>query len=119
MSNLELFGVCPYVTSQKVLSGKWSIYIMHVLNERTVRFNELLRLMPESMTHTTLSRQLKSLEQEGLIIRTEYDKVPPHVEYSLSDIGKCFAPVLDELESWGTKYIGFLKDSKNPDYSCI
>ena len=39
------------------------------------------------MTHTTLSRQLKTLEDEGLIVRTEYQQIPPKVEYSLSEIG--------------------------------
>lgn len=101
----DLFGKCPYVTTQKLLSGKWSIYILHLLSEKTVRFNELLRLMPEEMTHTTLSRQLKALEQEGLIIRKEYSAIPPKVEYELSDIGHRFFPVLDALEAWGNEYI--------------
>ena len=66
MANKELFGRCAYVTSQKVLTGKWSIYILYVLSqEATIRFNELQRRMPVAMTHTTLSRQLKMLEEEG------------------------------------------------------
>ena len=105
MTNVDLFGKCPYVTTQKLLSGKWSIYILHLLSEKTIRFNELLRLMPEEMTHTTLSRQLKSLEQTGLIIRREYSTIPPKVEYELSDIGRSFSPVLDALEIWGNEYI--------------
>lgn len=105
----NLFGVCPYVTVQKLLSGKWSLYIMYLLSEKTVRFNELLRQMPEEMTHTTLSRQLKSLEKEGLIVRKEYNQIPPKVEYSLSAIGVNFKPILNELETWGNEYIQFLK----------
>lgn len=50
------------------------------------------------MTHTTLSRQLKALESEGLIVRKEYSQVPPRVEYSLSEIGSKFSAVLAELE---------------------
>lgn len=53
--------------------------------------------MPENMTHTTLSRQLKFLEEGGLVIRKEYSQVTPKVEYSLSEIGKRFQPVLDVL----------------------
>ena len=93
----ELFGICPFVTSQKILSGKWSIYILYLLRNEPLRFNELQRRLPEDMTHSTLSRQLKSLEKEGLIIRTEYNQVPPKVEYSLSDIGKKFEIVLASL----------------------
>lgn len=104
----ELFGVCPYVTSQKVLTGKWSMYILYLLSDGPVRFNELQRKMPDEMTHTTLSRQLKSLEEDGLIIRTEYKQIPPKVEYSLSEIGEKFKKVLVVLEQWGNDYIEYL-----------
>ncbi len=111
MERKNLFGICPYVTSQKVLSGKWSIYILHLLDRNEVlRFNELQRQMPEEMTHTTLSRQLKTLEQEGLIERKEYSQIPPRVEYSLSPIGKKFKAVLSALQGWGNDYIDYLSE---------
>ena len=93
--------------SQRVLSGKWSMYLMHLLSDGPIRFNELKRRMPENMKHTTLSRQLKFLEEGGLVIRQEYSQVPPKVEYSLSEIGKRFEPVLDALSDWGMEYIEF------------
>ena len=108
MAKKELFGICPYVTSQKILTGKWSMYIIYLLTKGPIRFNELQRQMPEAMTHTTLSRQLKMLEEEGLIVRTEYAQVPPKVEYSLSEIGEKFQPVLNALETWGNEYIDYL-----------
>ncbi|MDY2795449.1 MAG: helix-turn-helix domain-containing protein [Peptostreptococcus porci] len=109
MSKKELFGLCPYVTSQKVLTGKWSMYILYILSqEEAIRFNELQRRMPVEMTHTTLSRQLKSLEEEGLIKRIEYSQVPPKVEYSLTEVGKKFEKVLDVLREWGEEYIDYL-----------
>lgn len=113
MPKKELFGLCPYVTSQKVLTGKWSMYIIYLLTEGPIRFNELQRKMPEEMTHTTLSRQLKTLEEEGLIVRTEYAQIPPRVEYSLSEIGRKFESVLHELEKWGNEYIRYLKEEKH------
>lgn len=112
MKRKDLFGFCPYVTAQKVLTGKWSIYILYLLSEGPIRFNELQRRMPEEMTHTTLSRQLKALEEEGLIIRTEYCQVPPRVEYRLSEIGEKFSRVLGELEIWGNEYIQYLRTLK-------
>lgn len=108
MEKKNLFGKCPYVTAQKVLTGKWSMYIMYLLTEGAVRFNELQRRMPEEMTHTTLSRQLKTLEEEGLIVRKEYQQIPPKVEYSLSEIGEKFRDVLSALEVWGDEYIRYL-----------
>ncbi|MDX8417636.1 MAG: helix-turn-helix domain-containing protein [Absicoccus sp.] len=113
MEKPELFGICPYVTAQKVLTGKWSIYIMYLLSDGPVRFNELQRRMPEEMTHTTLSRQLKVLEREGLIVRKEYQQIPPKVEYSLSEIGIKFKEVLSVLEEWGNEYIQYLHTRKD------
>lgn len=112
MSKKELFGLCPYVTAQKVLTGKWSMYILYLLTDGPIRFNELQRRMPEEMTHTTLSRQLKMLENEGLIIRNEYKQVPPRVEYRLSKIGEKFRNVLSVLEVWGNEYIEYLNSVK-------
>ena len=112
MEKKELFGKCPYVTSQKILTGKWSMYIMYLLKDDPVRFNELQRRMPEDMTHTTLSRQLKSLEEDGLIVRKVYSEIPPKVEYELSEIGQKFDKVLAEMEVWGNEYIEYMKTRK-------
>ncbi len=95
---------CPYFTTQKLLSGKWAIYILFLLSTKTMRFNEIQRRMPEKVTHTSLSRQLKKLEEEDLIIRKVYNQVPPKVEYYLSDKGKEFIPVLDALKVFGSSY---------------
>ncbi|MGN1031163.1 MAG: winged helix-turn-helix transcriptional regulator [Butyricicoccaceae bacterium] len=105
----ELFGKCPYFTAQKVLQGKWTLLILFYLSYGPIRFNQLLKMMPD-MTHATLSKQLKQLEANGLIIRTEYPQVPPKVEYSLSDIGKEFFPVLDSIRTWGVQYIRHMKE---------
>ncbi len=104
----DLFGGCPFVTAQRLIQGKWAILILHHLNAGTTRFNELQRKMPK-MTHATLSSQLKQLEAEGLIIRTEYPQIPPKVEYSLSEIGEKFAPVLESIRTWGMEYISYMQ----------
>lgn len=100
----DLFGACPFVTVQKLIQGKWAILILKNLECKPVRFNELQRMMPK-MTHSTLSLQLKQLESQGLIIRKQYEGMPPKVEYSLTNIGHSFKPVLDEIEKWGSLYI--------------
>lgn len=102
----DLFGICPFVTSQKILQGKWAILVLHELSQGTRRFNELERGL--QITHATLSSQLKSLEREGIVRRTVYAEVPPRVEYSLTDIGRKFAPVLESIRAWGTDYIDYL-----------
>mgnify|MGYP000896142921 CR=1 FL=1 len=107
----DLFGICPYVTSQKLLTGKWTLLIMYYLSLRTMRFNELQRELP-NLTQATLSKQLRMMEKNGLLIRTAYNQIPPKVEYSLSSLGQHFKPVLDAIEVWGNEYIDFLKKSK-------
>lgn len=107
-NNNNLFGKCPYFTAQKVISGKWSILIMHHLDNGTLRYGELQRRLGE-ITQATLTKQLRLLEDYGLISRYVYSEIPPKVEYSLTDLGKAFNPVLEELKIWGDKYIEFLK----------
>jgi DNA-binding HxlR family transcriptional regulator len=106
----DLFGICPYVTAQKLLTGKWTLLIMHQLSLKTMRFNELQRALP-NLTQSTLTKQLRMLENNGLIIRTVYNQIPPKVEYSLSKLGSDFKPVLDALQVWGSEYINFIKQN--------
>lgn len=108
----ERFGKCPYATAQRVISGKWALLIIHYLENGPIRFNELLRLMPK-MTHATLSVQLKTLIDNGLVERKQYESIPPRVEYTLTEVGKKFHPVMEALQSWGQEYIDFLnRDDK-------
>lgn len=102
------FGVCPFVTAQWLLQGKWSIVILHHLSEGKLRFGELERRMPE-LKHSTLSSQLKRLETEGLVRREVFPEVPPRVEYSLTQVGEDFVPVLSSIETWGEGYIEHLR----------
>ena len=108
----ERFGKCPFATAQSLISGKWAILILHYLEYGPVRFNELQRLMPK-MTHATLSVQLKNLVENGLVERKQYESVPVKVEYSLTEIGKEFRPVMDALQEWGEKYIDCMSDKSN------
>lgn len=105
----ERFGKCPYATAQSLISGKWAVLILLYLEEGPIRFNELLRKMPK-MTHATLSVQLKSLEENGLVRRVQYEDIPPRVEYSLTDIGQKFHPVIAAMEVWGKEYIARMQE---------
>ena len=98
--------MCPYVTAQQLLAGKWAILIMQSLSDGTRRFNQIQKQI--DVTQATLTNHLKNLEAEGLIKRTAYPEVPPRVEYELTEIGEEFKPVLDSIEVWGNKYIDFL-----------
>lgn len=112
----DLFGRCPYATAQRLIQGKWAIILMHELSGEPVRFNELQRRMPK-MTHATLSNQLKQLEAEGLIQRIVYSDIPPRVEYSLTDMGKKFTPVLESIKAFGQEYITYMKELNDNEKS--
>jgi DNA-binding HxlR family transcriptional regulator len=107
----DLFGICPFVTAQKILTGKWTLLILHHLSVKTMRFNELQKKLL-NLTQATLTKQLRMMEKNGLIIRTVYNQIPPKVEYSLSELGRQFMPVLSSLEIWGNQYVAFLKSEK-------
>ena len=104
----DLFGICPYATAQRLLSGKWTLLILYQLSVQTLRFGELQRKLPD-LTQATLSKQLRIMEAENLIVRTSYNQIPPKVEYSLSELGKHFHPVLKAVEAWGEEYINYMK----------
>lgn len=103
---------CPFVTTQSVLSGKWSILLLHHIEEGPIRFNEMHRRLT-GISQATLTKQLRQLEEDGLIVRKVYAQVPPKVEYELSEIGQEFKLVLEQIEVFGDKYINFVKSKKS------
>ena len=107
------FGVCPFVTAQQLLGGKWAILILEALAYGPKRFNQIQKEI--DITQATLATHLKQLEEEGLLTRTVFPEVPLRVEYELTEIGREFKPVLDSIEAWGVKYIAHLKDRRQSE----
>ena len=100
-SSLDSNPGCAVEAAISLIDGKWKCVALWYLQEHgTIRFNELKRLMC-GVTQRTLTNQLRELEADGLIIRTVYAQVPPKVEYSLSDRGRTFIPILLSLSDWG------------------
>ncbi|MDT8719323.1 helix-turn-helix transcriptional regulator [Clostridium sp. 19966] len=96
---------CPVAYAVKVIDGKWKLPILWVLSKNgTLRYNELKKSI-EGITNMMLSTSLKELEQEGIINRFQYNEMPPHVDYCLSETGKKLLPVLDELAKYGEELL--------------
>lgn len=96
--------LCKVDEALSILVGKWKpIILLHLLNEGTLRFSELKRLMPD-ITQKMLTKQLRELEEEDIIDRVVYPQVPPKVEYSISDYGKSLQPVLNVMHEWGSAH---------------
>ncbi|MDS0524276.1 helix-turn-helix transcriptional regulator [Clostridium sp. SHJSY1] len=94
----------------ELINGKWKMNILFLLSKRErIRYGELKRSLG-NVTHKMLSNRLKELEQDKLIIRTDYKQIPPKVEYSLSEIGMSFIPILNAVYTWGCDYFTTLKE---------
>ena len=92
---------CCASLTMGIIGGKWKTVILFHLTDNTLRYNELRKEMP-TVTERTLSLQLKTLEEDGIIKRKVYTFKPPlKVEYSLTDFGKTLIPVVKSIADWG------------------
>ena len=89
-----------------VIGGKWKPLILYQLKEGTLRFSQLLDRVQPRITQRMLTKQLRQLEEDGLITRKVYPQVPPKVEYSLTETGNSLMPILDQLCDWGYEHMG-------------
>lgn len=99
----EELPVCPVETTLALIGDKWKVLILRDLLPGTKRFGELRRSIG-SVSQKGLTAQLRSMESSGLVKRTVYPEVPPHVEYSLTDLGRSLKPILDAMQAWGEGY---------------
>ena len=96
---------CPVEATLDVIGGKWKPIILWMLRNRVMRFSELQKVIPE-VNSKTLTKQLRELEKDGIILRTMYPEIPPRVEYSITEFGRSLVPIVQALCSWGAKYLG-------------
>ena len=82
-----------------LLSGKWKLEILWLLNQRVHRFGELRRAIPRITQHM-LTAQLRELESDGLISRTVFAEVPPRVDYTITEKARGLGPAMDALAAW-------------------
>lgn len=92
---------CPVETTLEVIGGRWKVLIIYFLREDRKRFGELARLLG-GIAARTLSKQLRELEEDGVVERRDFGEIPPKVEYSLTPLGRTLEPVLMAMEKWGT-----------------
>ena len=94
---------CPVATTVSLIGSKWKLLIMRNLLVRPWRFNELRKNL-DGISQKVLTDSLRSMEADGLVVRTIYAEVPPRVEYSLSELGETMRPIIKSMEVWGTAY---------------
>ncbi len=97
--------VCPVESAARIVGQKWTLQIVHhLLDSRCKRFCELQEELG-GVNPSTLSSRLKMLEDEGVVIRAQISSIPPHVEYSLTEMGRELTPIIREISNWGTRWL--------------
>jgi DNA-binding HxlR family transcriptional regulator len=94
---------CPVATTVGLIGSKWKLLIMRNLLTRPWRFNELQKSL-DGISQKVLTDCLRSMEADGIIVRTVYAEVPPRVEYTLSELGESMRPILNAMYDWGMNY---------------
>lgn len=96
---------CPIEATLDLIDGKWKAIILYHLLDGTLRFGEMKKRLSK-ITQRMLTRQLRELEEVGLISRTVFAQVPPRVDYALTPQGRSLEPVMRALWMWGNEHLG-------------
>lgn len=103
MVTKKALPVCDVATTVQLIGSKWKLLIIRNLLARPWRFNELKNDL-EGISQKVLTASLRSMEDDGIIVRNVYPEAPPRVEYSLSELGESMRPILDAMAVWGAGY---------------
>ena len=90
------------VATLRIISGKWKPLILYFLLEGPKRYGELKRTI-RGVSDKVLIQQLKELEADRVLARTDYKEVPPRVDYTLTPLGRSLAVAIVPLCTWGTQ----------------
>ena len=104
MANFNNDIGCPVAATLEYIGGRWKTIILYYLSSGTRRFGEIGARIP-TISRKVLTEQLKELERDGLIMRKQYNEIPPRVEYSLTTLGESLSPVFDAMSVWGKKNV--------------
>lgn len=91
---------CGINTAVEIIGSRWNLLIIWRLSEGPLRFTELQKILGD-VNSKTITKHLRVLEKYKVITRTVYPEVPPRVEYSLTEYGTAFVPILADINEWG------------------
>ncbi|KOY84488.1 hypothetical protein AD998_21080 [bacterium 336/3] len=93
---------CPLTATVMAVSGRWKIIILWQLKHGALRYNQIKKSIP-NISEKVLIQQLKELIEDGWISKKDYQSIPPHTEYSLTELSSSFMPILETIYDWGTQ----------------
>jgi len=108
-TQLEADLTCPVLATADVISGKWTILVIRDLAEGRSRFCELERSLA-GISPRTLSLRLRALEEQGIVLRSTFQEVPPRVEYALTEKGRALAPLIEDMRRYGREWLAACED---------
>ena len=108
---------CPIAATIKAIGGRWKLMILWNLREQPLRYKVLQRSIP-NISEKMLTQQLGVLVEDGWVVKKDYGEIPPRTEYSLTELGHSFIPILDHIYAWGTENsitekVNALKDNRS------
>jgi DNA-binding HxlR family transcriptional regulator len=87
-----------------IIQGRWKIELLFWLFKyEAIRYSDFTRLIPD-LSQRVLTKQLKALEEDGMVLRTVYPTVPPQVDYRLTEKGRMLQAALAALRNWQKLY---------------
>jgi DNA-binding HxlR family transcriptional regulator len=103
---------CSVAATADIIGAKWTVLLVHDLSEGPRRFSELEHSCV-GISPRTLSERLRTLEQEGIVIRRSYAESPPRVEYELTEKGEALLPIVAEMRRFGHSWLSAGKDGQH------
>lgn len=99
------------------VANKWSVMILTLLNENTMRFNEMKRSM-EGITHKALTQALRKMERNGLINRTVLPTSPVAVEYAITELGRSLQKPFSAMYDWAINHLELIEKAQEAYDAC-
>jgi DNA-binding HxlR family transcriptional regulator len=100
---------CGLDATLHIISGKWKPLVLFFLRDGSKRYGELKRVV-QGVSDKVLIQQLKDLEADGVLLRTDYKQVPPRVDYALTPLGRSLADALVPLCTWGAEHMAEMEN---------
>ncbi len=101
---MKLTTGCPVAFTSRILGGRWKARIIWALmRNEPLRFSEVRRACPP-VSDRILTKELRELQQCGLLARRDYGVIPPKTEYSLTALGNTLRPVMASMAEWGLEH---------------
>lgn len=103
---------CPSRQLLDRIGDRWSVLIIGVLGDGPLRYSAIASRV-EGVSQKMLTQTLRALERDGLVTRTVFPEIPPHVEYEITPLGGSLRAVLVPLTDWATTHMDAVQDARD------